>query len=481
MKKILDAALETAALDGAVYADARFGCFDTQVIATRDQMIQHLSDSTESGLCVRAYIDGAWGQASGELMNEDAAALLGKRAVEIARLSARINRRHLELTPLAAYVAEWRPPVRVDPFSVPLKQKTDLLLEINGRIRENASVQEAHARMHFKRSHKLFASTLGSFLDQMQIWSSVDFSAVAVGNGRFVSRDYQGSPRQIGWEGIEGQPVLEEAPRVAREAVEKLTAPEPTEERIDLILLPSHTRLIIHETIGHALELDRILGWEADYAGTSFATREKLGTYRYGSEIFNVTADRTRDHGMASCGYDDDGVPCGRWPMISGGILMDYAATRDTAPLAGFDRSRACAYADNWSSFPILRMPNVCIDPGPAGSPSLEQLIADTSNGILVDGMDSYSIDHQRINFQFGGDYCRRIRNGRVEEPLYNVTYEGSNPSFWSSVDAICGESEWRPAGIYGCAKGQPVQITALTHGSSPLRLRNITLRRQAP
>lgn len=478
MKDLLHTALETAALDGAAYADARFSEFGSQVIQARDQMISHQSDSTTAGLSVRAFVDGAWGQASGELLHKDAAALLGKQAVEIARTSARINRRHLELTPLAAYTATWRPPVKHDPFKIPLKQKSDLLMAINAAIRENPQIQEAHSHMTFMRSHKIFANTLGSDIDQIQIWSKVDYSAVAVGNGRFVSRDYQGSPRQIGYEWIESQPLVQDAPRVAREAVEKLTADEPTDDRVDLILLPSHTRLIIHETIGHALELDRILGWEADYAGTSFATPEKRGSYQYGSPLFNVTADRNQAHGLASCAFDDDGVPCGRWPLISGGILKDYAATRDTAPLVGFDRSRGCAYADNWYSFPILRMPNVCIDPGPDDAPTLDQLIRDTEHGILIDGMDSYSIDHQRINFQFGGDYCRRIRNGRIEEPLYNVCYEGSNPSFWSSVDSICRASEWQPTGIYGCAKGQPVQITALTHGSAPLRLRNITLRR---
>jgi len=306
----------------------------------------------------------------------------------------------------------------------------------------------------------------------------VDYSATAVGNGRFATRSCQSSPSARGYEMIDEKPLLEETGRVAAEAVAKLKASEFEGDRTDLVFLPSHTRLVIHETIGHATELDRILGWEADFAGTSFATPEKLNNYRYGSEIFNVTGDRTQKFGMASCAFDDDGVPTQSWPIIKDGVLVDYSTTRDTAPFIGSESSHGCAFADNWSSFPILRMANVCIDPGPQNGPSLDDLISGTEDGILVDGMGTFSIDHQRINFQFGGDYCRRIRNGKAGEVIRNFKYEGSNPQFWNSVDAICNPGEWEQFGLFGCAKGQPVQITALTHGSAPLRLRNIAVQK---
>ena len=477
MKEILNAAVQAAQDLGASYADARWSHKRTHVIAARDLMINAITDEFEAGIAVRVFLDHCWGFAAADVNTVDEAVKLARKACDIARSSRLVIGEPIDLVPVSPFNATWTAPIQIDPFQVPLQEKTDLLLAINGELKKQPEIVDCSSMMFFMKFYKLFVSSAGSCIEQTIFRSEADYNAVAVNEDRFTSRSFQGMPRGAGYELIHSLPLLQEAPRVAREAAENLRARSPGEEKTDLILMPNHTRLVIHETIGHATELDRVLGWEADYAGTSFATPEKLNQYQYGSQLLNVTADRTIPQGLATCLYDDDGVPTQKWPIIQNGILVDYSTTRDTAPIVGNAFSRGCSYADNWSTCPILRMANVSIDPGPADAPDLNQLIADTDYGILVDGMESFSIDHQRINFQFGGDFCRRIRKGKLEEPLWNVVYEGSNPQFWNALDAICNPSEWKPFGIFGCAKGQPVQTTALTHGSAPLRLRGVTLK----
>ncbi len=479
LKNILFAAVQAAESLGADYAEARWSDYRIQNLAAQGPVLNTMVDEHAAGIGVRVFTNGAWGFASGQATTIDDAVLLGRRAFEIALESGRVVGKPLELTPVTPHQAVWRSPMAKDPFDeVSLGEKTGLLLAITGELMKHDAIQDASAYMRFSRAHKVFANSAGSYIDQVQLWSSTDYNATAVGNDRFATRSFEASPFEKGYELVEELPLLTETGRVAEEAAAQLKAPVFEADRTDLILMPNHTRLVIHETIGHATELDRILGWEADYAGTSFATPEKQGNYRYGSDLFNVTGDRTQKHGMATCAFDDDGVPTRSFPMIRDGILLDYATTRDTAPFIGADDSNGCAFADSWSSFPILRMANVCIDPGPEGGPTLEALIASTDDGVLVDGMAGYSIDHQRINFQFGGDLCRRIRKGKVAEVIRNFEYEGSNPDFWSSMDAVCRPDEWKPYGLLGCAKGQPMQIAALTHGSAPLRLRNIAIRK---
>ncbi|HPQ39295.1 MAG TPA: TldD/PmbA family protein [bacterium] len=471
-------ALNHAADLGIGFTEVRFGEYRRQFLMARDRVLAVSIDETSAGFSVRVFHNGYWGFAAGRLTNGTDMLYLVEKAKAVAEAGVHVAPANLSLTSLDAYTEQWRSPVKRDPFDVPLAEKTDLLFSINDAMKDVQGVQETRSHMRFDRIHKRYMNSIGSDLDQVIVRTDADYTASAVGNGRFESRDYQSIQQASGYECIDGDAMVAAAGRVAREAVEQLTAAPWDGDTADLILLPNHTRLVIHETIGHATELDRVLGWEADYAGTSFATPEKRGNYRYGSPLFNVTADRTRPGGLASWAYDDEGVPAQSWKLIRDGILVDYATTRDTAPLIGESRSHGCAYADSWRSFPILRMANVGIDPGPDDAPGLEELIAGTENGILVDGMAAFSIDHQRLNFQFSGDYCRRIRNGRIEEPLWNVVYEGSNPSFWSAMDAVCNASEWKPYGVYGCAKGQPVQIAALTHGSAPLRLRNVQIKR---
>jgi TldD protein len=462
------------------FLESRWGCYHKQFLNARDQVIEAMVDETSEGMNVRVFHKGAWGFAAGVVKTKKEVADLVGRALNVAKAGAGITAEPIILTPLKAHETQWRSAFDIDPFAVPLQEKIDLLLALNTAMAGVEHISEARSHMYFHRMDKKYVNTLGSRIDQTIIHSDADFTATAVGNDRCEIRSCQSLKQAIGYEGIRPEEMLSAAPRIAREAVE-LTAAKPwNADTADLILLPSHTRLVIHETIGHATELDRIIGWEADYAGTSFATPDKLKRYRYGSDAFNVTADRTLTHGLATCACDDEGVPAEQWKIVDRGVLTGYATTRDTAPLIGQRKSHGCAYADHWSSIPILRMPNVGIDSGPKGAPTLSQLIEDTPNGILVDGMAAFSIDHQRLNFQFSGEYCRRIRNGKVAEPLWNVVYDGANPTFWSSLDQVCCAEEWRPYGLFGCAKGQPVQSAALTHGSAPLRLKNVSIRRTA-
>lgn len=476
MREILQAALEAAKKAGAEYAEAKWSGNRRQEVVARDNVLAHMEETSESGLSVRVFLNGAWGQASSSEETADAAVSLARQAVETAGAGGSSGNAPLVLAPVTKQKLVWATHQEKDPFEVPLDEKSAMLLSVNEAAGRRPGISEVYSYMMFLSTRKLFASSIGSDLDQTVVISDAGYRAVAVGEGRFAVREFQGTPTQAGYEHVDSLPLLENTERITEEAVAQLTAKPHGGDSSDLLLMPSHTRLIIHETIGHALELDRVLGWEADYAGTSFATPGHLDTLKYGSPLLTVTADRTRPGGLATCACDDEGVPSGEWPLIREGILVDYATTRDTAPLIGRASSRGCAYAESWSSFPILRMPNVCIEPGDDDAPSLEELIADTKDGILVDGMDSFSIDHQRINFQFGGDFCRRIRKGKPAEVLWNTIYEGANPTFWRSLDAVCNKSEWRPFALYGCAKGQPVQTAGLTHGSAPLRLRNIKL-----
>ncbi len=478
MKEILNTAIQAAVEAGAEYVEARWCATRNQHISARGRILTVMQDDEQAGVSVRAFFDGAWGFACSPKVNAETAARLGHQATDLARASFRLTSERLELLPIPAYQSVWKTPVKQVPFDIPLNEKADVLFTINEKLLAPDRIREANAHLRFLRHHKLYLNSIGSDIEQFQYLSEIRFTATAVGDGRFATRTFQGFPRGMGYELISEIQPWDVAPQISQECLEKLAAKKFSREKTDLILMPSHTCLVIHETIGHATELDRILGWEADYAGTSFATPEKLGNYRYASPVITVTADRIQKHGLASCGFDDEGAPTRKWHIIRDGILNGYATTRDTAPFIGQTETMACASSDRWSSVPILRMANVGIDPGPEHAPDLNALIADTEEGVLVDGMGSFSIDQQRINFQFGGDFCRRIHHGRLTEVLRDFVYGGSNPGFWSSADVVCRPDEWRPYGIWGCAKGQPVQITALTHGSAPIRIRNVSVHR---
>jgi len=478
LRALMEKAVQYLRDNHVEYGDVRIGFYRNQDIAVRNNIPINLTDSESIGFGIRAFLNGYWGFYSGLELELEAMIKGVKVAVEIARAGAKQNEHKLELTPVQAYDETWQVSFKQDPFQVSMGQKVNLLLNINAEMMRVNSIKQAFAAMNFSREHKLFCSTVGTFTDQLLLRANCEYTATAVSDKGFESRTFHDMPLNIGFEHIDDRRLLSQARTIAEQAVEKLNAPFCPEMEADLVLLPNHTALVIHETIGHATELDRVLGWEADFAGTSFATTDKLGSLRYGSELFSVTGDRTIPHGRATVAFDDDGVPTGRWFIIRNGVLESYATTRDTAGFINDQQSHGCSYADSWNSMPILRMPNVSIEPGPDGSPGLDEIIASTDKGILVEGRGSYSIDHQRINFQFGGDYCRLINNGKVGNVIRRMTYQSHNPVFWNSVDAIAPKEQWQQFGVVNCGKGQPTQRAQLTHGSAPLRLRQIKIGR---
>lgn len=478
LRKLMEIGIEELRKLQVDYGDIRIGHYRRQDVVARDTIPANLSDDESLGFGIRAFWKGYWGFYSDTTLTPEAIVDAARQAVAIARAGSAMNGQPLSLVPVDRHETSWQVDCRIDPFEVPMRQKIDLLLAINRELRGVSGIGHAVASMAFAREHKLFMSTVGTFTDQLIVRALCEYTATAVSRKGFETRTFQTMPVNAGYEHIIERDLLGNARRIAQEAIEKLDAQFCPEDTLDLVLLPNHTALVIHETIGHATELDRVLGWEADFAGTSFATLDKLGSFRYGSELFSVTGDRTLRSGRSTVAFDDDGVPTSKWHIIKNGILSGYSTTRDTAGFIGAESSRGCSFADSWNSMPILRMPNVSIEPGLPGSPRLDDIIASTDRGILVDGRGSFSIDHQRINFQFGGDYCRLIEHGRLGPVLRRVTYQSHNPEFWTSVDAIAPAEEWRQYGVTNCGKGQPMQVAQLTHGSSPLRVRRVKVGR---
>lgn len=398
-----------------------------------------------------------------------------QKAYEIATLSASVNKHHkLRLAPERSYLATYKTPVQKDPFEVPLSEKMELMMEVNRTMMAYEGIRQAVFYLIQHKDEKLFASTLGTRLDLTTQFIDPMIIATAIHEGDSQSRTFDEGGRAVGWEWIESLNLTEKAKQIAEEALIKVKAEVlGPEQRRSLILDPNHLGLTMHESVGHATELDRVLGWEADYAGISFATPEKLKTYQYGSELINFVGDNTLPQGLATHGFDDDGVPGQKWHIIKDGILQEYGSTRDTAMEIELGYSRGCNRATYYYDQPINRIPNLYLLPGTKPLTPGE-LIADTEDGIYIQGRGSFSIDQHRINFQFGGDFFWEIKNGKLSRPLKKVLYKSCNPEFWNSCDAICDERFWQPFGVVNCGKGQPSQSGRMTHGSAPARFRNI-------
>jgi TldD protein len=478
MRELCSVAIEAARAAGAQYADVRIARYRWQDLRARDRRLDALSERESFGAGVRVLAGTplAWGFAATSTVTRDDLARAARLAAEIARASALARKEPVRWLPERAYEDRYETPHRIEPLAVPLDRKIATLLDATDRCLRVRGVSRADAFLSFAREEKFYMNTDGSYIEQVIHRAHCGLTATAVGDGGFESRSYQVPPLNIGYEHIEAADLPGHAERVAHEAVEKLSAaPPPAGEEKDLILMPSHLMLTIHESIAHPTELDRALGWEADYAGTTFCTPDKLGRFRYGSPLLNVVADRTMPHGRSTVGYDDDGVPAKRWYIIRAGDFVGYQTTRDTAPYIGETESTGCAYADSWGSYPLLRIPNISIEADPNG-PDLEDLIADTRDGILIEGRGSYSIDQQRLNFQFGGDAFWEIKNGRRTRMLKDVTYHAMTTEFWSALDAVCNERFWEPHGVTNDGKGQPGQAAQQTHGCPPCRFRRIRI-----
>jgi TldD protein len=427
-----------------------------------------------AGFGVRVIHSGVWGFASSPIVTEDEIRRITRIAAEVAKASAIAKKVDVRLAPVPAYQDYWTTPMQKDPTAVSQETKQALVQQVVDIAVKNKEVLTVNASVQLEAEWKYFASSEGSYIEQEVFTTTPSFSVTARKDGETRSRTFSGVPGTGGWEIAEAAKMVENAERIAAEAVEFCTAKPIAMGVKDLILTPSHAMLTIHEIIGHATELDRIMGYEANYAGTSFVKVSDIGKLKYGSKLFNVTADRTIPAGVATIGYDDDGVKTQEWPLVREGILVGLQTNRESAHFIGEKSSRGCTSANSWRDYPFLRMPNVHVDAGPPGSPTPEQMIADTKDGVLIDGRGSYSIDQQRYNGQFGGNAFWEIKNGKKTRMASNVTYNAITTDFWANLDAVSGKESWQMFGTGGDAKGQPTQTNSISHGSPWLRIRRI-------
>lgn len=476
--------LATLAIDrirqaGCEYGDIRLCTYRSQNLTARDRTMSQLADNVSSGFGVRVLLNGAWGFAASHNKTPAEVERIVALAVDIAKASHLSQQTRVQLVPVTAYSDTYVTPIVIDPFSVPMTQKAELLLQLNEQLLSygDRGVKKAFSYLRFTREDKTFASTAGSTLQQTIYRSYPGFGCTAIANGDAQSRSYERPPLNIGYEHINPHELLAQVERVATEAIEKVNAPQgPSGISTTLILKPTNLFLTIHESVGHPTELDRVYGYEANFAGTSFATTDKLGI-QYAAPWVNFRADRTQLAGRSTLGYDDEGVPAQDWYVVKDGILVDYLTDRETAYRLGRSSSNGCAYADSWSSVPMVRIPNLGLEAGPDGgshTATLSEMIADTEEGILIDGIGSFSIDQQRRNFQFGGDAFWKVEKGKVVGMLKDVTYHSMTTDFWNRVDALGPAAEREQCGTNMCGKGEPIQIAQMTHACVPVRVRDI-------
>ena len=477
MKDLTDLALDTATRLGASYADIRIIRTQYESVSAKNEKVSGIGKSEDEGFGVRVIVDGAWGYSSSSRVTKSEIERISAEAVDIARASATLKKTDVVLAPEEPHEDVWRTPIQKDPFKVPLETKIDLLLKINAGMMKVKDIKVASSQMSFMKELQFFANNEGSFIEQEILRSGAGCSATAVGDGDMQIRSFPSSHGGgfmcRGYEMIEEMPLLDNAQQTAEEASALLRAPKCPEKKADLILGGSQLALQIHESVGHPTELDRVLGTEANYAGTSFATTEKLGKLQYGSPVVNIVADSTVPHGLATIGYDDEGVEAQRWHLIENGLFVGYLTSRETAPVVGEKRSRGAMRADGWQRIPLIRMTNISLMPGEW---TLDDLIADTKDGIYMDSNKSWSIDQKRLNFQFGTEIAWEIKNGKKTRMLKNAVYQSMTPEFWNSCDAICNQDHFVLWGVANCGKGQPGQTAEMSHGAAPARFRNIQI-----
>ncbi len=477
LDELVKRALAAATAAGASYADVRVVRHRSERIGTREDRVEYVGYGEEYGVGVRAIANGAWGFAASPLVTAAEAERVARDAVAIAKANAIALKTPVTLAPVPANVDVWQTPLTKDPFKIPLEDKAELLLAINREAMKVRGVKFVTARYTGVSEWKLLASTDGAYLEQELVRLGPSYSVTAVDDkrGQFESRDHDLPPRQAGWEYVEQAPLVADARQIAEQAVEKLAAPSVAPGKRDLILDPTNLWLTIHESIGHPTELDRALGYEANFAGTSFATPDKRGKLRIGAPILTFYADKTTPGGLATCGYDDDGVATQRWNLVDKGIFVGYQTTRDQAGWIGETASRGTSYADSYAAVPFQRMPNVSLAPG-AKERSVDDLVAATDDGILIVGNGSWSIDHQRLNFQFGGQAFWEIKHGKRARMLRDVAYQANTIEFWNSCDLIGGPKSWWMGGTLNDGKGEPSQNNPVSHGCPPARFRKVSI-----
>ncbi len=475
LKELSNMALDKARDLGASYADIRIVTNKGESIRTKNGNVDSMGSSVSKGFGVRVLYDGAWGFASSSLVNEEEVGAITEEAVSIAKASATLKRgKSVELAPVEPVTARWESKFKIDPFDVKAEDKISLLLEADALMRKNPQVRIASGSMWCMREDKVFASTEGSYIEQVKTETGAGIEAMATDGREMQRRSYPNSAGgdcgSVGYEMVLDLDLSEHAERIASEACALLSAKQCPSLDTTLILDSSQLTLQVHESCGHPIELDRVFGQEASYAGTSFLTPEKQGTFRYGSEQVNIVADATLPGGLGSFGYDDEGVPGQRISVIDEGIFKNYLSSRETASELG-QLSTGAMRADGWNRIPIIRMTNVNLEPGDW---TLDEMIKDTDEGIYMETNKSWSIDDKRLNFQFGTEVAYEIKDGSLGAMLKNPNYTGITYEFWRSCDAVGNEDEWRLWGLANCGKGEPGQVAHVGHGAAPARFRNV-------
>lgn len=494
-KKLADVALNTAKKNGATYADVRIGRYLNQVISTREEKVQNLSDTESYGVGVRVIAAGTWGFSATSDVTPDGIKKAAEQATAIAKANSKFQTEPLRLAPVKGVgEVSWATPIEKNAFEIPIEEKVELLLGVNAAAMKNGATF-VNSVLFLVNEQKYFASTDGSYIDQdvHRIWPTFSVTVTDSKSGKFRTRDALSSPMGMGWEYMAGKKedqyktmttcygqsydMLKDASNASREAREILSAKTVQPGKYDLVLDPSHTWLTIHEAVGHPLELDRVLGYEANYAGTSFATLDKWKSkkFNYGSDKVTLFADKLQAGSLGAVGFDDEGVKTKQWDLVKDGILVNYQAIRDQAHIIGEKESHGCCYADSWNSVQFQRMPNVSLAPGKEKL-SVDDMIKDVEKGIYIVGDGSYSIDQQRYNFQFGGQLFYEIKEGKITGMLRDVAYQANTQEFWNSCAAVCDKSDYRLGGSFFDGKGQPSQISCVSHGSSTARFNGINV-----
>jgi TldD protein len=475
MQELIDLALDMARSAGVQYGDVRVVEQATESLTVKNGNLAQASSNRSAGFGVRVLVDGAWGFAGSSRIEAAEVERIVREAVAIARASGLAIGEPIVLDDSPPAVAAYRTPVQEDPFAVPLDDKLRLLFETDAAMGKIAGVTLRTSSMEFGREQKTFASTEGAQIEQEIVSSGAGIEAMAFNDSEVQRRSYPqsagGQHVTGGFEAVRELRLLDHAERIAEEAVALLDAPQCPSGEMTLIIDSPQLALQVHESCGHPIELDRVLGMEASFAGTSFLTLDKLDELQYGSEIVNMEADATAPGGLGTFGFDDEGVAAQKVPIVTAGRFVGYLTSRETAPIVG-RRSMGSSRASGWNVIPLIRMTNVNLLPGTAGT--LDDLIADTADGLFVSTNHSWSIDDRRLNFQFGTEIGWLIKNGRLGQMVRNPTYTGITPRFWGSCDAICSPSEWKLWGVPNCGKGEPMQTHGVGHGAAPARFRGV-------
>lgn len=495
-KRLADAALNAAKAKGASYTDVRIGRYLNQFVVTREDKVQNIVNTESYGVGVRVIADGCWGFAAVvDAKSEADTAKAAEEAVAIAKANAKLLKNPVVLAPQKGYgEVNWKAPISRNAFEVPIQEKVDLLLGVNDAAMKNGA-NYVNSFLFMVNEQKYFASSDGSYIDQdvHRIWPVFNVTCIDPKSGKFETRQSLSAPMGMGYEYLSKNPsdkisgittrynkgydMLEDVIAASHQTKEKLSTKSVEAGKYDLVLDPSHLWLTIHESVGHPLELDRVLGYEANFAGTSFATLDKWQSknFNYGSKEVTLFADKLQEGSLGAVGWDDEGVKTKRWDLVKDGTLVNYQAIRDQVHILGETESHGCCYADNWTNVQFQRMPNVSLAPGKAPL-SVDEMIKNVEKGIYIIGDGSFSIDQQRYNFQFGGQLFYEIKEGKIAGMLKDVAYQSNTQEFWNSCSKICDEKDFRLGGSFFDGKGQPQQVSAVSHGSSTARFNGVNV-----